>query len=205
MLERLRELGIVAVVRGGSHTEAEMYVKSSIEGGIKAIELTYSIPDMTTFMKKIIEKYPDALVGAGSVLNEEMAAEAIEAGAKYIVSPGYSKGVNDFCRKENILYIPGCMTITEIMNAMDNGNELVKLFPGELFGIKYIKSVKAPIPNVRIMPTGGVNIQNVVEWFENGVECVGVGSSLFASKNPETISKLATEFVGKINDYRSRK
>ena len=205
MLERLRELGIVAVVRGSSHTEAEMYVKSSVEGGIKAIELTYSIPDMTTFMKKIIEKYPDALVGAGSVLNEEMAAEAIEAGAKYIVSPGYSKGVNDLCRKENILYIPGCMTITEIMNAMDNGNELVKLFPGELFGIKYIKSVKAPIPTVRIMPTGGVNIQNVVEWFENGVECVGVGSSLFESKNPETIVKLATEFVGKINDYRSRK
>ena len=205
MIEKLRELGIVAVVRGSSHTEAEMYVKSSIEGGIKALELTYSIPDMTTFMKTIIEKYPDAVVGAGSVLNEEMAAEAIEAGAKYIVSPGYSKGVNDLCRKENILYIPGCMTITEIMNAMDNGNELVKLFPGELFGIKYIKSVKAPIPTVRIMPTGGVNIQNVVEWFENGVECVGVGSSLFASKNPETIAKLATEFVGKINDYRSRK
>lgn len=205
MLDRLKELGVVAVVRGSSHEEAEMYVKAAIEGGVKAIELTYSIPNMTTFMKEVIKKYPDSLVGAGSVLNKDMAVDAIYAGAKYIVSPGYSQDVNDLCKLKNILYIPGCMTITEIMNAMDNGNELVKLFPGELFGIKYIKSVKAPIPNVKIMPTGGVNIENVVEWFENGVECVGVGSSLFASKDPETITSLAKEFMVKINDYKNRR
>lgn len=204
MLEKLRELGIVAVVRGSSHEEAEMYVKASLEGGVKAIELTYSIPDMTSFMKRVIETYPDAVVGAGSVLNKEMAVNAIEAGARYIVSPGYSSAVNDACRERDILYIPGCMTITEMMNAMDNGNELVKLFPGEVFGVKYIKSVKAPIPNVKIMPTGGVNIENVVEWFENGVECVGVGSSLFASKDHETIVALGKEFVRKINEYKSR-
>lgn len=202
MINKFRELGIVAVIRANNHEEAEEYVKATLEGGIKAIELTYSIPNMPELLKKLKEKYKDGFFGAGSVLNAKMAIDAIDAGAEYIVSPGYSQGVNDVCKEREITYSPGCMTISEMMTAMDNGNELVKMFPGNLFGPSFVKAVKAPIPNINIMPTGGVDVNNVQEWFKNGVTCVGVGSSLLASKDYETIKNLAREFVVKIDEYK---
>lgn len=202
MINKFRELGIVAVIRGKDHAEAMNYIKGSIDGGIKAIELTYSIPNMPELLKKVKEEYKDGFFGAGSVLNSQMAIEAIEAGAEYIVSPGYNEGVNEVCKERNIAYCPGCMTITEMMNALEKGNELVKMFPGNLFGPSFIKAVKAPIPNINIMPTGGVDIDNVQEWFKSGVTCVGVGSSLLASGDYEKIKNLAREFVEKIDEYK---
>ena len=181
ILKKLKEEGIVAVIRANSHEEALGYIKACISGGIKAIELTYTIPNVVELIKYVSENYPEALVGVGSVLNKKMAKDAIEAGALYVVSPGFSDEVNDVCKELNILYLPGCMTVTEIMNALSKGNPMIKLFPGEVFGAKYIKAVKAPIPNVEIMPTGGVNIDNIDEWFKMGVSCVGVGSSLLGS------------------------
>ena len=96
------------------------------------------------------------------------------------------------------------MTITEVMHAMEEGNEIIKLFPAEIYGPKFIKAIKAPIPNVQIMPTGGVTVDNIIEWFDNGVVCVGVGSSLFKSNDKEEIELLAKQFKQKIEDYRGR-
>ena len=115
MINKFRELGIVAVIRANNHEEAEEYVKATLDGGIKAIELTYSIPNMPELLKKLKEKYEDGFFGAGSVLNTQMAIDAIDAGAEYIVSPGYSQGVNDICKERGITYSPGCMTISEMM------------------------------------------------------------------------------------------
>ena len=92
-----------------------------------------------------------------------MASDAIEAGAKYVVSPGYSEEVNNICKEKNILYLPGCMTVTEIIKAMNAGNKMIKLFPGDILGAKYVKSIKAPIPSIEIMPTGGVSVDNIKE------------------------------------------
>ena len=202
MINKFRELGVVAVIRGKDHDEAREYVKATIDGGIKAIELTYSIPNMPELLKELKEEYKDGFFGAGSVLNGRMAVDAIEAGAEYIVSPGYSEEVNEACRRRKIAYCPGCLSITEMMHAMDKGNELVKLFPGNLFGPSYIKAVKAPIPHINIMPTGGVDVDNVQEWFKNGVTCVGVGSSLLASGDYDTIKNLASKFVERIDEYK---
>ena len=202
MLESLKKEGIVAVVRGNSHEEALKYIDASIKGGIRAIEVTYSIPETSELIEIVCDKYEEAIVGAGSVLNKNMAMDAIKAGAKYIVSPGFNQDVNDYCKEMNIPYLPGCMTITEAMYAMEQGNEIIKLFPAEIYGPSFIKAIKAPIPNVQVMPTGGVTVDNVVEWFENGVSCVGVGSPLFKSGNSEEIELLANQFVQKINDYR---
>ncbi|MDB8806316.1 bifunctional 4-hydroxy-2-oxoglutarate aldolase/2-dehydro-3-deoxy-phosphogluconate aldolase, partial [Romboutsia sp. 1001216sp1] len=116
----------------------------------------------------------------------------------------YSEEVNDVCKELNTLYLPGCMTVSEIMNAQDKGNKMVKLFPGDVFGPKYVKAIKAPIPNIEIMPTGGVDINNVEKWFEMGVSCVGVGSSLFNAGSLEDIENLAKEFVEKIQNVRSK-
>ncbi|SCH90531.1 MULTISPECIES: bifunctional 4-hydroxy-2-oxoglutarate aldolase/2-dehydro-3-deoxy-phosphogluconate aldolase [unclassified Romboutsia] len=203
MLEKIKDEGIVAVIRANDHEEAMGYIIACLNGGIKALELTYTIPNVVELITEVKSKYKNALVGVGSVLNKKMAKDAIEAGAEYVVSPGFSDEVNDVCRELGVIYLPGCMTVTEIMNALEKGNKMVKLFPGDMFGAKYVKSLKAPIPHVEIMPTGGVSIDNIDEWFKMGVSCVGVGSSLFNAGSLEDIENLAKEFVNKIEKIRS--
>ncbi len=201
ILDLLKEEGIVAVIRAKDHKEAKEYIEASIRGGIKAIELTYSIPDVC----KLIQEFRNdkrILLGVGSVRNAQMAKDAIDAGARYVVGPGFNQGANDFCHLHNVAYLPGCMTITEIMYALEQGNTMVKLFPGDLFGPSFVKAVKAPISSVEIMPTGGVTIDNVEEWFKNGVSCVGVGSSLFNAGSIDAIEALAKQFVFKIKEYK---
>lgn len=203
MLNSIKNEGIVAVIRAKDHEEAKGYINACVNGGIKAVELTYSIPNVVDLINEL-RNDENLILGVGSVLNRAMAKDAILAGAKYVVSPGYNEEVNEVCKELNTLYLPGCMTVTEIMNALEKGNKMVKLFPGDVFGHKYVKAVKAPIPNVEIMPTGGVSIDNVDKWFEMGVSCVGVGSSLFNAGSLEDIEKLAKEFVEKIKDVRSK-
>ena len=147
MLSKLKKEGIVAVIRAKDHEEALGYVNACLNGGIKALELTYTIPNVVELIKEVKKNYKDALVGIGSVLNGKMAKDAIEAGAEYVVSPGFSDEVSDICKELGVVYLPGCMTVTEIMYALEKGNKMVKLFPGDVFGAKYVKAVKAPIPH----------------------------------------------------------
>lgn len=201
ILNELKANGIVAVVRGKSHEEARDYMEACLRGGIKSLELTYTIPNVCELIKEY-SSHEEALIGVGSVLNAKMASDAIEAGAKYVVSPGYSEEVNKVCKEMNVLYLPGCMTVGEIMKAMDAGNKMIKLFPGDAFGAKYVKAIKAPIPNVEIMPTGGVSVDNIEEWFANGVSCVGVGSSLIKG-SLEDIENTAKAFMKKMDKINS--
>ncbi|MEG1311414.1 MAG: bifunctional 4-hydroxy-2-oxoglutarate aldolase/2-dehydro-3-deoxy-phosphogluconate aldolase [Romboutsia sp.] len=203
MLNKIKNEGIVAVIRAKDHDEAKGYINACVKGGIRAVELTYSIPNVVDLINELRDD-KELILGVGSVLNGKMAKDAILAGARYVVSPGYNEEVNIVCKELNTVYLPGCMTITEIMNALEKGNQMVKLFPGDVFGAKYIKAVKAPIPHVDIMPTGGVSIDNIDKWFEMGVSCVGVGSSLFNAGSLEDIENLAKEFVEKIKYVRSK-
>lgn len=203
MLNIIKREGIVAVIRAKDHDEAKGYINACINGGIRALELTYSIPKVVDLINEL-RNDENIILGVGSVLNGKMAKDAIMAGAKYVVSPGYNEEVNTVCKEMDTLYLPGCMTVTEIMHALEKGNNMVKVFPGDVFGPKYVKAVKAPIPHVEIMPTGGVSIDNVEKWFEMGVSCVGVGSSLFNAGSLEDIEKLAKEFVEKIKNVRSK-
>ena len=196
ILSELKANGVVAVVRGKSHEEARGYMEACLRGGVKSLELTYTIPNVCELIKEY-SSHAEALIGVGSVLNAKMASDAIEAGAKYVVSPGYSEEVNTVCKEMNVLYLPGCMTVSEIMRAMDAGNKMIKLFPGDVFGAKYVKAIKAPIPHVEIMPTGGVSVDNIEEWFANGVSCVGVGSSLIKG-SLEDIENTAKAFMQKM-------
>lgn len=203
MLNTIKNEGIVAVIRAKDHDEAKGYINACVNGGIKVVELTYSIPNVVELINELRDD-ERLILGVGSVLNAKMAEDAILAGATYVVSPGYNKEVNEVCKRLDTLYLPGCMTVSEIMNALENGNKMVKLFPGDVFGPKYVKAVKAPIPQAEIMPTGGVSIDNIDKWFEMGVSCVGVGSSLFNAGSLKDIEKLAKEFVEKIKDVRSK-
>ena len=182
ILNQIAASGVVAVVRAETKEEATQIALACIEGGLKAIELTFTVPNAHEVIKHLsVHISTDKLIlGAGTVLDKETAKLAIESGAKYIVSPGFDLETALYCKDIDVPYMPGCLTITEMLTALKAGVEVVKLFPGSAFGPSYVKAVKGPLPNINIMPTGGVSLSNVAEWVKNGVVAVGVGGELTA-------------------------
>lgn len=203
IINSLIETGIVAVVRAKNLEEAKRISRACIAGGVNAIEVTYTTPNATEVITELGKEFSDdeLIVGAGTVLDSETARMAILAGAKYIVSPGFDEATAKLCNRYQIPYMPGCMTITEMIRAMELGSDIIKLFPGSAFGPDFVKGVKAPLPQVNIMPTGGVSLENVEKWFKNGVVAVGVGGKL-ATGPSEEITETAKAFKKKIAEVR---
>jgi len=191
---------IVAVIRGNGRAEAENIIEGAIKGGIKVIEVTYTNKDASEIINNLVGNYEDVVIGAGSVLTIETAKEAVKAGAQFIVGPNFDREVSKYCLDKKVEYIPGCFTPTEIVNALNSGIRLIKLFPGEALGPKYIKAIKAPIKDVRVMVTGGVNLENLEEWLESGADSVGIGSILTIGPNSdkEKIAVNAKKFMEKV-------
>ncbi len=202
IIEKITDLGIVAVVRGNSVAEGVRISKACAKGGIPAIEVTYTVPGATEVIEALKDE-KDMLVGAGTVLDATTARIAILAGAQFIVSPAFDEETAKLCNLYQIPYMPGCMTITEMTRAMEFGSEIIKLFPGSAFGPSFVKAVKGPLPQVNIMPTGGVSLDNIEEWFKNGVVAVGAGGKL-ASGTDEEIVATAREFTAKIEEIRAK-
>lgn len=202
IMARIERVGVVAVVRAESEERAFQVSKACMAGGIDAIEVTYTVPGATEVIKSLVEKFgQDLLVGAGTVLDSETARTAILAGAKYIVSPGFDKATAKLCNRYQVPYMPGCMTITEMIQAMEYGAAVVKLFPGSAFGPGFVKAIKGPLPQVEIMPTGGVSLENAKDWIRNGCIAVGVGGSLTKGSS-EDIEKTARAFVAAVAEGR---
>jgi len=207
ILKKISKVGIVAVVRANSVDEAIKISEACIAGGIPAIEVTFTIPNALEVIEALAKKFDEnqLILGAGTVLDKETAANAVKAGAKYIVSPGFDTDTALYLKSINIPYLPGCLTITEMLNATKYGSEVVKLFPGSAFGASYVKAVKGPLPWINIMPTGGVSLDNVDQWIKNGVIAVGVGGELTApakTGNFAEITNIAKQFVAKISEAR---
>ncbi|MFC5733953.1 bifunctional 2-keto-4-hydroxyglutarate aldolase/2-keto-3-deoxy-6-phosphogluconate aldolase [Cytobacillus gottheilii] len=205
-LQQIAQSKIVAVIRADSSEEAIQITKACIEGGITCVELTYTIPGVEDAIKSLVSEYKDdsrVVVGAGTVLDETTARLAIMAGSEFVVSPAFSKQVAKLCNLYGIPYMPGCVTITEMQEALTYGTDVIKLFPGSLVGPDYIKAVKAPLPHVNIMPTGGVSLDNIQEWLDNGCVAVGVGGNLVnaakADGDYQKVTELARQYVEKIN------
>ncbi len=180
ILKRITDVGVVAVIRAENEDMATKIAHACIKGGIPAIELTYTVPGARNVIEALSNtfKSDELIIGAGTVLDSETARDAILAGAKYIVSPGFDLNTAKLCNRYQIPYMAGTLTITEMITAMEAGVDIVKLFPGSAFGPSYVKAVKGPLPQVNIMPTGGVSINNISEWFKAGVVAVGVGGDL---------------------------
>jgi len=176
ILQKLSEAKIVAVIRGASAEEASAISKASIQGGFQAIEVTYTTPGAG----KVIEELADekALVGAGTVLDAETARHALLHGATFIVSPHFNKDISEVCNRYAVPYLPGCLTIREMVEALEHGSDVVKLFPANNFEPSFIKAVNGPLPHARIMPTGGINENNFLDWLNAGAFAVGIGSDL---------------------------
>ncbi len=208
IIKRMTESGLVAVVRAKNSDEAIKISDACLKGGCSSIELTFTVPNADKVISALSEKYKNGemLLGAGTVLDSETARIAILAGANYIVSPAFDIETAKLCGRYAVPYIPGCMTITEVIRAMEAGVDVIKIFPADLFGPKIIKDIKGPLPQATLMPTGGVDVDNVGEWIKAGASLVGAGSSLTKGAktgNYEEITKTAKEFIEKIKQARA--
>ncbi|PJN89737.1 bifunctional 2-keto-4-hydroxyglutarate aldolase/2-keto-3-deoxy-6-phosphogluconate aldolase [Bacillus sp. mrc49] len=199
IINQLAEMKVVAVIRGQHAEEAAQLSKAAIEGGIRAIELTYTTPQIEEAFKHLVNT--NALIGAGSVLDSETARHAILSGAQFIVSPYFVEGVAKLCNRYGVPYMPGCMTIREMATALEAGCDVLKLFPANHFDPSFIKSVNGPLPNVRIMPTGGVNLDNMNDWLQAGALATGIGSDLnkaYKSGGYDAVVELSKKYMQKI-------
>ena len=183
ILQKLENAGVIAVVRGKTKEEALKASQAIVAGGMRGIELTFTVPQATEVIQELVALYqenPDVVIGAGTVLDATTARLAIVAGAEYIVSPSFDEETAKICNLYQVPYLPGCMTITEMKEALKSGADIIKLFPGSVYGPSVISAFKAPLPQLNIMPTGGVSLENMAEWFDAGVTAVGVGGNLLA-------------------------
>lgn len=208
ILQKLEKCGVIAVVRGNTDVQAIKASEAIIEGGITGIELTFTVPNAEGAIKDLIEKYqkdPSVVVGAGTVLDATTARIAIMAGAQFIVSPSFDIETAKLCNLYQIPYLPGCMTVTEMKQALEYGADIVKLFPGSAFGSSMIRAFKAPFPQLNIMPTGGVNLENMEKWFKAGAVAVGIGGNLLAplkDENYSLITEISQEYIKRLNEIR---
>lgn len=208
VISKLTETGLVAVVRADNADEAIRISDACLEGGCNAIELTFTVPGAHKVIEALAAKYPNGemLLGAGTVLDSETARIAILSGANYVVSPAFNAEAAKLCNRYRVPYIPGCMTITEVLTAMEAGGDIIKIFPADLFGPKIIKDIKGPLPQAKLMPTGGVDVSNVDQWIKAGAAAVGAGSSLTAGAKTgdyKKITETAKEFIEKIKAARA--
>ena len=198
LVEQLKENYFFAVIRGKDKEDAKNIARYAIKGGIYNIEITFSTPKADEVIKELIEEFKDdnkVIVGAGTVMNLDHAALAKAAGAKFLVSPHFSP---EIAMENDIEYSPGCGTVTEVVNATAAGAKIVKLFPGGTIGKGFIQAIHGPIPEVNLMPSGGVSASNVKEWKEAGACAVGIGSALsakVATEGYESVTRVAQEFI----------
>jgi 2-dehydro-3-deoxyphosphogluconate aldolase / (4S)-4-hydroxy-2-oxoglutarate aldolase len=179
-IRRIAEVGIVPVVRAGSVDEARRAVEAIRTGGIPIVEITMTVPNAPAMIREVVQQYGDkVLTGAGTVINAAQAEKCLDAGAEFLVSPGLSVAVLRAAAARGKLAIPGVLTPSEVMAALEEGVTLIKIFPcGSVGGAKYLKSLRAPFPQCGFIPTGGVNLANAAEYLAAGAFALGVGEDL---------------------------
>lgn len=207
VLAEIKRVGLVAVVRAESSEQAVKITDACIAGGVAAIEITFTVPGAHRVIEELAAKYQsgEIIIGAGTVLDPETARIAILSGAQYIVSPCLNLETVKLCNRYQVACMPGAMTIKEVVECMEAGADVVKVFPGELFGPAIIKAIKGPLPHAPLMPTGGVSLENVSQWIKAGAVAVGVGGKLTAGAKTgdyNSITAIGKDFVAKIQEAR---
>ncbi len=210
IISKITECGLVAVVRAESSEQGLKIAEACAKAGVAGIEITFTVPGAADVIKDCVKKFKsgEIIIGAGTVMDPETARVAILSGAQYVVSPYLNREMVKLCNRYRVSVMPGAMTIKEIIESMEAGADIVKIFPGELFGPGIIKAVRGPIPYAKMMPTGGVSLDNVEEWIKAGAVAVGVGGKLTEGAktgNYELITKTAEQFIAKIKEARAKK
>jgi len=206
-IRKISDYGIVAVIRATSKEDGVKIVDAVKKGGIKALEITMTVPGAVDIIKELSQIYKDedVLIGAGTVLDPETARICILAGAKYIVSPSLNPETVKLCNRYRVPIMPGVMTVKEAIEALELGVEIIKVFPGNVFGPSIIKAFKGPLPQANFMPTGGVSLDNVRDWIKAGAVAVGTGGDLTKGAkngNYELVAQTAAKFVEAVKEAR---
>jgi 2-dehydro-3-deoxyphosphogluconate aldolase/(4S)-4-hydroxy-2-oxoglutarate aldolase len=179
----IQRLGVVAVIRMKDPAKLRAVFDALAEGGVRAIEVTMTVPGAVALIGELATSLPAGIVlGAGTVIDAATARAVIDAGARFIVSPVFRRDVVAVCLERGVVAAPGCFSPTEILDAHEMGADLVKVFPATALGPQYIKDLRAPMPQLRLMPTGGVTLDNAGDWIRAGAVAVGVGSALLDTK-----------------------
>ncbi|MDO3408416.1 bifunctional 2-keto-4-hydroxyglutarate aldolase/2-keto-3-deoxy-6-phosphogluconate aldolase [Saccharibacillus sp. CPCC 101409] len=206
VLGSLQTCGVVAVIRADNAEDAYKMSAACIEGGLTNIEVTFTTPGAEHAIRDLAAEYGDrAVIGAGTVLDPITARIAILAGAEFVVSPSFEKETAELCNLYSIPYMPGVLTLGEIKEALKMGVDVLKLFPGSAFGADFVKAVKGPMPHINIMPTGGVDLDNMEQWLNAGCIAVGIGGNLTAPAKQghyDQVTELAAKYVAKYRSLR---
>ncbi|MFA6867052.1 MAG: bifunctional 4-hydroxy-2-oxoglutarate aldolase/2-dehydro-3-deoxy-phosphogluconate aldolase [Clostridia bacterium] len=203
----LEKESLVVVVRGNSLEQAFQTVEACYKGGIKLMEVTFTVPNAEKLLAKIADKYKgtDLVLGAGTVMNVQTAKLALANGASYIVSPNLNIKLQEYLESIDVAYTPGILTPTEAALAMEGGANVLKLFPGNIAQPSGLKALKGPYLNIEIMPTGGVSYENLSEWFSAGAIAVGAGSNLTAKAKTNDFDGVACDakkWVARIKEIK---
>jgi len=206
ILHKIVGPGLVAVIRASTAEQAARLADACVQGGIQALEVTFTVPNATAAIAELSKRYASAhvAVGAGTVLDPETARAAILAGAQFVVSPASDAATARLCRRYQVPYLPGAATPTEIIRALEDGADIVKVFPGEVLGPAFVKAVRGPLPQAPLMPTGGVSVETAEQWIRAGCVALGVGSELTkgADDSVDAISARARQLLAAIRKAR---
>lgn len=211
VLRRIGEIGVVPVVRASSAEEAVEVVEAIREGGVSVIEITMTVPRAVRVIEQLAHRYgQDVVIGAGTVLDPETARACILAGAAFVVSPALNTATIELCRRYSVACIPGALTPTEVVTAWQAGADVVKVFPcNAVGGAKYLKSLKAPLPQIELIPTGGVSLKTAGEFIEAGAMALGVGADLVDTEairagEAGKVTDAARAYVAAVREARGR-
>lgn len=208
IVAKLREIGLVPVLRAESEEQALGIAAAIAEGGVTVLEVTMTVPGAVRVMGRLTKERPDLLIGAGTVLDAETARVCMLEGAQFVVSPALNLKTIEMCHRYSIPVLPGALTPTEVVTAWQAGADVIKVFPASaLGGAKYLKSLKAPLPQVEMIPTGGVSLATAREFLEAGSFALGVGADLVDTKamaegKPEKITESAKKYLEIVREFR---
>jgi 2-dehydro-3-deoxyphosphogluconate aldolase/(4S)-4-hydroxy-2-oxoglutarate aldolase len=210
VLAELKGIGLVPVLRADSVEKALALAEAIAAGGVTVLEITMTVPGAMQVMRKLAETRPDILIGAGTVLDPETARMCILEGAQFVVSPAVNVRTIEMCHRYSVAVLPGGLTPTEIVTAWQAGADVVKVFPASAMGgAAYLKNLKAPLPQVELIPTGGVSLATAMSFLEAGAFALGVGSDLVDSKamaegRPEVVTETARKYLAIVKEFRAK-
>lgn len=207
VLNRIIDTGLVAIIRADVSDHAARIAEACANGGVAALEVTFTVPGAAQVIEVLSKQYNnDMIIGAGTVLDAETARIAILSGAKFVVSPALNPDTARLCNRYQIPHMPGTGTVKEIIEAMEAGADIIKIFPSEDLGPGFVKAVRSPLPQAQLMPTGGVSLDNVSDWIKAGCVAVGVSGHLTGYKTASdstAITDTAKKFLEKIRQARA--
>lgn len=206
---RIKEIGILPSVRVSSQDLALFAAETVYSAGIPIVEITLTVPGALEIINDLAKRFPDLAVGAGTVLDDEWARRCIDAGARFLTSPGFVPEVVAYAKKTDVAVLPGALTPTEIIAAWKAGSDFVKIFPtGHVGGVQYVRALKVPLPQIPLIATGGVNQVNASDFILAGATAIGVGGELLPKealhlRQADRIHELASRFLAMVKDARS--